>query len=292
MGTMAHIVIVGGGQDTLVDIEARLRDLERRWTRFSADSELSRLNAAAGSLVVVESDTHRLISCAIDGWALTAGGYDPTVGAAINAVGYTTTFDQIEPPRSVTTAPTPGCGGIELYASTSAVFVPQGVELDFGGIAKGFSADLVCEETLGSNAAHGICVNIGGDTRVAGDPPTAAGWIVELEPTATPDQNAARVGLTNGAVCTSTTQKRRWKGPDGDLHHMVDPSTGAPTNSDLIAISVVAATATLAEILSKSSMVAGRDEASSILTAAGACAMAVTTDRDVVAIGNIAEFIR
>lgn len=292
MGTKAHIVIVDGDQEMLTDVESRLRELERRWTRFSSDSELSRLNAAAGSIVVVEPDTHRMIACAIDGWTLTGGHYDPTVGAAMNAVGYSTTFDQVISPRSVTTAPTPGCGAIELYASTSAVFIPTGVELDFGGIAKGFSADLICEDLLDSGMARGICVNIGGDVRMVGDAPTDSGWVIELETTAADSRAATSVGLSDGAVCTSTTQKRRWTSADGDMHHLLDPSTGAPTESDLTAISVVARTATLAEVLTKSSMVLGSEHAGSLITAAGAAAVAVSVDDELITMGNFADFVR
>jgi len=292
MGTKAHIVIVDGDRAVLADIESRLRELERRWTRFSTGSELSRLNAAAGSIVVVEPDTHRLISCAIDGWTLTGGHYDPTVGAAMKAVGYSTTFDQVVAPCSVTTGPTPGCGAIELYESTSAVFIPTHVELDFGGIAKGFSADLICEDLLDSGRARGICVNIGGDVRIAGEAPTDSGWIVELETTAVNNRAATLVGLSDGAVCTSTTQIRRWDGANGPLHHLLDPSTGAPTESDLVAISVVASTATLAEVLTKSSMILGSQDAATMLTRAGAAAVAVTVDDDLITIGNFAEFVR
>jgi len=90
MGTWAHVVIAGGGDrgQALDRARRRIDDLERRWSRFLPDSEVSRLNAGAGRPVLVSPETARLVARAVDAWRLTAGRFDPTVLPALVAAGY------------------------------------------------------------------------------------------------------------------------------------------------------------------------------------------------------------
>jgi thiamine biosynthesis lipoprotein len=291
MGTTAHIVTVGARDGLHERIHDRLRDLERRWTRFSQDSELSRLNASAGSTTIVETDTFRLIASAVEGWHRTAGRYDPTVAAAMAANGYDRTFEDVKAQTSVTTQPAPGCAEIVLIPVTNTVRLPHGLELDFGGIGKGFSADLICEEVLEAGDATGICVNIGGDARVAGDAPTPSGWTIDLAPTAVDGAAPIRVALSDGAVCTSRIDRRSWDGPEGRLHHVLDPATGKPTDTNMDAISVVAGSAAVAELITKAAIVSGISEAPRFVEEFDAGAVCVSSHGKLVNMGNIAEFV-
>ena len=67
----------------------RLQELERRWSRFRPDSEVSRLNGSPEALLVVSEDTVRLVTTMLEAWRVTDGRYDPTLLAAIDAAGYT-----------------------------------------------------------------------------------------------------------------------------------------------------------------------------------------------------------
>ena len=296
MGTTAHLVAVGADPELLDDLEARLRDLERRWTRLTDTSELARLNATAGQVTVLEPDTFRLVASAVEGWHRTGGNYDPTVAHAMRANGYAASFESITPPSSVATLPAPGCDDIVLMPGSSTVVLPSGVELDFGGIGKGFAADLLCEEALAQMRADGLCVNLGGDVRVMGTPPSDDGWTVELTPLPGPDGAPVQIALSAGAVCTSRVDKRAWAGPAGEhgelLHHVLDPRTGAPTRTDVTAISVIAGSATVAELVTKAAIVAGSTEAGRFVDDFGAAAMLLTTTGDTMTFGNFEDFIR
>ena len=92
MGTDAHVVIVGGGVDLPDRAAARVADLEARWSRFLPDSEISRCNALSGRPVCVSEETVRLVACAVSGWRLTDGRFDPTVLAALRDAGYDRDF--------------------------------------------------------------------------------------------------------------------------------------------------------------------------------------------------------
>src|SRR3954469_22776878 len=79
MGTEAQVVVVGGTPADVEAAQARVEDLERRWSRFRPDSELQRLNAGAGGPVRVSADTRVLVEAAIDAWRDTGGRFAPTV---------------------------------------------------------------------------------------------------------------------------------------------------------------------------------------------------------------------
>src|SRR3954447_16916959 len=251
MGTDCHVIVVG--DDTLLDVaQQRVDELERRWSRFIADSEISRLNAATGRPLAVSDDTRLLVERAVEAWRLTGGGFDPTVLRAVEAAGYTESFELFADGSPVSVGrPAPvgrvGCTDIELAGNT--VRLPDGVGFDPGGIGKGVAAALVVDEVLAAGA-DGVCVNLGGDLRVAGESPVGA-WTVALEH-AWSHGPVALLGLRSGAMATSTTLHRRWTVEGGESrHHLIDPSTGEPSTTDITQATVIADEAWVAEVMAK-----------------------------------------
>lgn len=272
MGSDAHVIVVAGSAPHLDLARTRVEALERRWTRFRDDSELSRLNRACGRPVVVSTDTYELVARAVDGWRITRGWFDPTVLPAMLDAGYDRDFSALDrvarDPRRASDGdsparPAPGCDGIVLDPVVRAVRLPPGVGIDAGGIGKGLAADLVVAELLDAGAP-GACVNLGGDLRVGGEAPEPAGWCIAL------DGSTATVNLRSGGVATSSRLRRRWWRAGREYHHLIDPRTGAPARSRLLETTVVAGEAALAEVLATAAAVAGEIEGRAIVQAAGA----------------------
>jgi thiamine biosynthesis lipoprotein len=262
MGTTAHVIVVADSVDAAGDgveyARARLEQLERRWSRFRPDSEIARLNAAAGTPVVVHPDTLRLVEHAVDGWHRTDGRFDPTVLDAVVALGYDRDFDAIDraAPHPVTvTIPAPGCAGIVTDRVVGAVRLPPGVHVDPGGIGKGLAADLVVDALMRAGA-RGVLVNVGGDLRVEGDAPDRDGWCVAIDHPHT-GATLTETRLDGGAVASTWSTRRTWGGPGGERHHLVDPATGTCATSGLAGVTVLAARAWWAEVLAKAAFVAG-----------------------------------
>lgn len=265
MGSDAHLVVDGGTVAALDDAEARLHELERRWSRFVADSEISRLNRQAGAPVVVGPDTVLLVEHAVAGWSRTGHRFDPTVGRAVIAAGYDRSFDELvervdqvgpggrasEHGPGGASMSAPGCRGLVVVPRLGIVRAPHGVHLDPGGIGKGLAADLVAT-ALVADGATGALVSVGGDLRVAGVAPDH-GWTVEIDHGRGP---VGRVGLCAGAVATSSILRRRWTTPRGVRHHVIDPRTGRPTSGAALACTVVAGEAWWAEVLATATLVA------------------------------------
>ncbi len=260
MGSDGHLVLVGGSAGTLDAACGRLDALERAWSRFLPDSEVSLLNARAGYAVPVSPDTALLIGLAVLGWQRTAGRYDPTVLAAVRAAGYTDSLERISPARTGPAAPAgDACGRIVLDAAAGTVTLPAGVGFDPGGIGKGLAADLLTADLMGSGAA-GACVNLGGDLRVAGAAPGRRRWRVGVPGVTAP------VELGAGAVATSSKLERAWESG----HHLIDPRTGLPADSGLRAVTVIAGSAWEAEVLAKAAFLAGPGDAAKVLAEHGA----------------------
>jgi FAD:protein FMN transferase len=279
MGTRARVLVVGGPADLPARLAQRVHDLEQQWSRFIPTSEISRLNQAGGSPVPVSPDTLRLLSCAIDGWEVTYGLFDPTVLGDLERAGYDRTFDDVitgdhPSPDARRTWLERGCSGIEIDNDRGLVSLPTGVGFDPGGIGKGLATDLIADEALAAGAA-GILVDLGGDVRVAGRPPTpATDWIIEID-----DPFGGLplgvVELREGAVATSSRLRRQWAVDGENRHHLIDPRVGQPSNSDVAAVTVVAALGWQAEVLAKAAFVGGAVQGLGLVTQAGGEALLI-----------------
>ena len=294
MGCDVH-VLVTGADHLLHRAHDRLSDLDARWSRFRADSELCRLNDAAGrGPVGLTAETAAVIGAALTGWTTTGGLFDPTVLDALLRAGYDRTFRELQPatgddeplPPAVR-RPSPGCAGIVLRGTS--LTLPAGVHLDLGAVAKGFAADLVVRELL-ADGALGACVNLGGDVRVAGTAPDPYGWVVSV---ADPHDDAAdlmHVALRDGGVATSGRLRRRWRTAGGTAHHLIDPVTGAPATGEAVAATVIADSATTAEIWATAALLAGPN-AIRLIADAGCSGLVVDAGGAVQVTADLEEFV-
>ena len=264
MGCSVDVVVVGGPPGLLDLARTAIDHLERRWSRFLLDSDISRLNHAAGSTVHIDPATVVLLRAMLDGWRATAGAFDPTLLAPLVGLGYAASWDD---PARVTSIPHGALwrGDLENLAVDEERHVaaaPRGMCLDAGGIGKGLAADLVVGRLLDAGA-HGASVSIGGDVAVRGRAPQPDGWLIGIADPLIPDDADIELGqlmIVEGGVATSGTLRRRWEGDDGEsMHHLLDPATGRPVRHahEIVAVTVIAGSAAWAEVWTKAVMVRG-----------------------------------
>ena len=256
LGSTCELLSLGSGQAALERCEARVREAEARFTRFLPDSELARLNAGDGRYVPVSPEMFAMLEAALWAFEESQGLVNAAVLPAMLSAGYDRPFRQglSEPALAVAAQLPPLPDVLLLDAATRSVALAPGAALDLGGIAKGALADLLIDE-LGDNA---VC-NLGGDLRVRGSGPEGDGWHIGLC-----DRTA--VALTEGAVCTSGTTRRRW---GQSAHHLIDPRTGMPARTDLAEVSVVTDSALRGEIYAKCAMLLGSVAGLAFLEARG-----------------------
>src|SRR5438128_2778570 len=244
LGSTCELLSVESGPAALERCEQRIRDAEARFTRFLRDSELAGLNASDGRYVPVSPEMFAMLQAALWAFEESEGLVNAAVLPALAAAGYDRPFRQgLAEPSVLRPTQLPALPEVLLvdHSTRSAALAP-GAALDLGGIAKGALADLLIDE-LGEN---GVC-NLGGDLRVRGLGPEGDGWHIGLC-----DRTA--VALTEGAVCTSGTTRRRW---GQSAHHLIDPRTGMPARTDLAEVSVVTDSALRGEVYAKCAMLLG-----------------------------------
>ncbi|MFI5965874.1 FAD:protein FMN transferase [Streptomyces asoensis] len=241
-----------------------LAEVDAACSRFRDDSELAALDAAAGRPVRVSPLLAEALDVALRAARTTDGAVDPTVGSALDALGYDRDFTLVredDRPVRLTVRRAAGWRTVRLDRATRTVTVPEGVRLDLGATAKAWAADRAAR-TLAAAAGCGVLVSLGGDTAVAGEPP-ADGWRIRVQDVTgsvdgtPPDGPHALVGLRGGGLATSGTTARRWRRGGHDLHHIVDPRTGLPVRSPWRTVSVAAATCADANAQSTAALVRG-----------------------------------
>jgi thiamine biosynthesis lipoprotein len=292
MGTDVTLHAFGVGAGAVRDARKLVERLEQRWTRFDARSELRRLNAAAGRPVVVSRATAVLLELAVSAYGWTDGYFDVTVGHAMDAFGYDRSFELLDGASRVGTdvVRPPGSTDIEVDVSTGLVSVPAGLALDFGGLAKGHTADLVVEQ-LRAGGATGACADLGGDARVIGAPADSPSWRVVVDDPFRPGADLAAFALPSGAVATSSTRRRRWTDGEHEANHLVDTRTGRPASGGVVAATAVAGTAAVAEIAAKVALLAPVDRAAPLLERLGSSALVVREDETTVLLAGMEALI-
>lgn len=228
------------------DAAAHIAAAEACLSRFQSASELSQLNARLNTWTVVSETLLANIMAAKQGARISDGLYNPLVLDALESAGYIRSFELLNEGRAPeASAAVLDWRAIEIDLPMQRVRLPA--RIDLGGIAKGWTAQQVAE-TL---APFGAClVDIGGDMAVSGAPESSDGWPVEVADPGADDALLLTLYLARGAVVTSGTDYRRW-GPGRAQHHLIDPRTGQPAQTDIATVTIVHPQATTAEVYAK-----------------------------------------
>jgi FAD:protein FMN transferase len=243
-------------------LEADLAAVDLACSRFRADSEICALQASGGQQV--SPLLAEAIAVALRAAELTDGDVDPTVGAAMSAVGYDRDFEQIqraEPDshQPVTVRTIPGWRQVRLDGRM--LTMPEGIQLDLGATAKAWAADRSAAR-ITQRTGCGVLVSLGGDIAVAGPAPEG-GWRIRVqdvtgEPGDPPVGPYTLVAIRDGGLATSSTRARRWQRGGDVLHHILDPRTGLPAEPVWRTVSVVAGSCADANAASTAAIVRGR----------------------------------
>jgi thiamine biosynthesis lipoprotein len=231
---------------------------ERCLTRFEPTSDLQQLNRSAGRPRRVSSLLFEALAAAVSAAAATQGLFEPTLLPVMEAIGYDRSFEQIRPNEQPVTFPAGyrpgGYARIEMHPLRREVYLPPGIQLDLGGIGKGWTVDRVADWLAG----HGpFLINAGGDLYAYGAPPHQSGWSIGIVDPWHPAQDILRLRVRQRAVSTSTLSRRSWQRGGRLMHHLIDPRTGQPAQTDCVSVSVVAHRVALAEVYAKTALILG-----------------------------------
>jgi thiamine biosynthesis lipoprotein len=244
----------------LAQVPRWFEEWEARLSRFREESELSRLNRSAGRAVQVSPVLWEVLQLALQAAQHSDGLVSPTVLDALVAAGYDRTFEAIESSSPVGRQHTSSPGdwrSIKWDDCVRSICLHPGVRLDLGGVAKGWAADRAARRL----AEHGAAlVDAGGDVAVSGPRHGGERWPIGVADPCKPERQLDLLALGGGGAATSGRDYRRWKRNGKVQHHIIDPRTGQPAETDVLSATVVGPSACEAEVAAKVALILGSGE--------------------------------
>lgn len=265
MGTEIEIAVIPNGfqaastvSDQLQLARAELVRLESMLSRFVPTSDVSRVNERPDTWVDVHPETAAVLALAKRGYEVSDGLFHPCLGGWMVAHGYQRSFDLgLDAPyldMPDTPPALPDSLGFEL--SGMNIRLRSGYALDLGGIAKGWVMERIADLLRGFGYVDFVC-SAGGDMVCAGTNGDAP-WNIGIADPLGRTSHVCTVQLTALALATSGTYRRRWTVGETTYHHILDPRTGAPSDTDLASVSVIHQSLVVAEVLAKTALILGR----------------------------------
>lgn len=252
-------------QTDIAEMFAEMERLEKILSRHAADSDVQRINEAAGrEPVQVQPETLYVLRHALEFAELSDGAFDPTIAPLLEAWGFggdspavPTDHELIQARKLV------DFRLVEIDEEKESVFLTvKGMKLDLGGIAKGYIVDRGQEHIR--KTAKASFINAGGDISISGRKPTDEDWRVGVQDPAYPESLIAIINMEEGAVATSGDYQRYFEEEGHRYHHIINPATGKPAD-ELSSVTVVAGDAMTADALSTAVFVLGEGKGMALL---------------------------
>ncbi len=261
-----------------------MEESEARFSRFLEESELSRLNRSAGTRFAASPELFTVVRAALQFHHKTHGLFDPSILPDLRRIGYDRSMDLVREQgagpllESLLASGRPPFSSVELDERDNGIQLPAGMALDLGGIAKGW----ITEQTahLLSTFSTACAVNAGGDMFLSGLPEGKDWWPVELEDPYDPGLTLTSLKAGPGAVATSAVTKRTWKQGKVQRHHLIDPRTGEPAETDWLSVTVFAPHADEAEVYAKALLIAGPQHAGELVQNGASYIRYLAVDRE------------
>lgn len=261
MGTSIRIEASGGSAatraDALAEAFAAMVEVDRLMSNYRADSELTLVNRdAARAPVHVSDPLFSVLSAAQLISRRSDGAFDVTVGPLVKAWGFFDKKPHVPTPAELDAVrPVVGFTKVRLDEGARTVrFMRPGVEIDLGGIAKGFAVELAAG-ALKRRALSGF-IDAGGNQYLVGRPVGKPAWEVGIQDPDTPGRLLGVVTAPEGSVSTSGGYHNFFELGGKRYGHILDPRTLRPSEASL-SVTVIARDATLADGLSKPAFVLG-----------------------------------
>jgi thiamine biosynthesis lipoprotein len=272
MGTYASAEVYArserGAEELLAKIRGSLESVDATMSNWNEDSELSRLNRAASRApyTVQDPDLFRCIQMSLSYARATQGAFDPTVGPLMRAYG----FRPLEPAVPDDAALEQlrahvGWRKVEIIAVAKAVrFKDPAVEIDLGGIAKGYALDVAARNFAAVGALGGI-IDLGGNLYAWNHPPDRPTWTIGLRDPDDSSRVMATVELASRAVSTSGNYEQAFTEEGQTYGHIMAADSGRPARSDIVSATAIADGGADADALSTAMFVVGSRQSSEYL---------------------------
>ena len=231
---------------------------EQSLSRFRQDSELSKLNQSMGMMQTVSPVLWDVFLLSLEVAGRSSGLINPLVLDALLQAGYSQSFEKMKPSdngnHSTPRSPIPTVDGLHWDASSRAIQLAPNTHLDFGGIAKGWAAQTAMNKL---KIYAPSLVDAGGDIAISGWRADGKPWLIAIADPRQPGEQLGMLQVGRCGIATSGTDYRRWKTGSDWQHHIIDPRSGKPAETDVLSVTAVAPTVIEAEMAAKVVLISG-----------------------------------
>jgi thiamine biosynthesis lipoprotein len=227
---------------------------EQAMSRFRESSEITLLNrrSATDSPTFVSRRLSVALAACDRAQRVTGGRFDPRVLWDLERLGDRGVSIAVRHHLDMGRRPPPG----RIVESTPEGRVSLPEPVDLGGIGKGLALRWASSSIERSGVAS-FLLEAGGDLVARGEPPDGGPWLVAIEDPRNMDEPLAVLAVHEGAVATSSVRRRQWRSGGRTVHHLIDPRTGEPGGSGLLAVTVAGHDPAWSEIWSKALFLEG-----------------------------------
>lgn len=257
-----YMTVTAYGKQAEEAVEAARKEilrLDALWSPQGEQSEVAALNRQGGGHV--SGETGQLIETSLQLYESTEGAFDITIYPLMQEWGFTTgNFAVPEKERITELLEKVDAGKITYDAGKKMVTLPEGASIDFGGIAKGFTSGRIIDIFKDYQVGCGM-VSLGGNVQLYGTKTDGSPWRIAIE---NPDKSKDYLGVietADKAIITSGGYERYFEENGQVWHHILNPETGYPADSGLSSVTVVSRDGTMADGLSTSLFIMGKDKA-------------------------------
>lgn len=299
MGTSIMVRAYGAHAQAGVEAAfARAEELEKVFSNTLADSEVCSVNKAAklaaetGEGTVVSDDFYTVLKTALEYSELSDGALDCTMGDLIDLWGIGTDHAAVPEDTEIQTLLRPnGWQDVTLDAEAKTVsFATDAVTLHLGAIAKGYISDEM-KTVLQNEGVESALMSLGGNIMTLGAKPDGSSWSVAITNPFAPDSVIASVSIVDQAAITSGNYEKYFEEDGKRYHHILDPKTGAPAESDVVSTTILASSGIDCDALSTATYIMGAEDGMALINALdGVEAIFVNTDGEIVTSDHIDQY--
>ncbi len=257
MDTVMELTIYSDSDTVFDEVKDRISQLDNKLSVTIEGSEIQTLNSEGISNL--SEDTRYLLSEALSICESTSGALDISIYPIMTAWGFTTEEYRV-PSSSEIEELLQNVDHTKVVIDDNVAVVPQGIKIDLGSVAKGYTGDVICE-LLRENGITSALLNLGGNVQALGSKPDGSNWNIAIKHP-TDEAYLGVLEISDMAAVTSGGYERYFEGDNGEIYwHIIDPQTGYPADSGLISVTVVGKSGLVCDALSTALFVMGIDEA-------------------------------
>lgn len=275
MDTVMQATVYDGDEELLDQAEELVQELEEELSVTNPDSALSQLNRTGSAQLSPQAAD--LLEQALELCQLTDGALDVSIYPVLRAWGFTTGEYRVPEAEELAELLTRVDYHQVLLSQDGVAQLPQGMELDLGAVAKGYTGDLLLEAFRQAGVTSAL-LSLGGNVQALGSKPDGSDWTVAIQDPEGEDY-LGYLSVSDQAVVTSGGYERYFQGEDGTIYwHILDPETGCPARSGLISVTVVGSSGLFCDGMSTALFVLGEEEAVSLWRSLGEFELILVTE--------------